>query len=268
MKYKLNDKIYHDKLRSIKTKDKLKFHNYLTELLDIKPNYKVLDLGCGHGNTLMYIATKLGVEGKAIGVDIDEDLLAVAETILKDQIKNKKLELIKADLTKPLNLQAESFDRIVCHNVIECIPDKVEFLNKCFKLLKDGGVLVLSHSDFDTQIYNSSNIELTRKLIHNYSDFKQDWMETSDGMIGRKLSGIFAKSKFKNIKSEIYIMQNNKYSPREYGYRIAQDIIRMAKKSKKFTNDELRSWVKDLKEKSKNSEYFYSSNVNIIVAKK
>lgn len=267
MTYKLNPEVYKSKVRSTKIEDKIKFHSYLVDLMEIQNNHKVLDLGCGHGNTLMYIARKL-TTGVAIGADIDEELLAVAEKLLSKDIKRGAVELIKADISKELPFQANTFDRIVCHNVLECIPDKVKFLNNCYNLLNKDGILVISHSDFDTHIYNSSNIELTRKLIHNYSDTTQDWMEVSDGMIGRKLNGIFKKTKFKKFDPVVYVMSNYQYEPLQYGYRIAQDIIKVAKDSKKFSDKEISNWSKDLEDKSKIGEYYFSGNINIIIARK
>lgn len=267
MKYQLNNEVYKSKLRSTKIEDKIKFHHYLVDTLGIHKNHKVLDLGCGHGHTLMYIAERLS-SGKVVGADIDEELLAVAEKILSKRNLIDKVELIQTDISKALSFQKNSFDRIVSHNVLECIPDKVKFINNCYNLLKKDGILIISHSDFDTHIYNSSHNELTRRLIHNYSDTTQDWMETSDGMIGRKLNGIFKHTKFKKFTPLVYVMSNYKFHPLQYGYRIAQDIIKVAKESKRFTKKEIDSWVKDLETKDKNSEYFFSGNINLIVAKK
>jgi ubiquinone/menaquinone biosynthesis C-methylase UbiE len=238
------------------------------DLLEIKKSDKVLDLGCGHGHTLLYITQKLGKNGQAIGLDVGERLLAVAERVMKDEISNGKLELIKSNASKELPFPNGSFNKIVCHNVIECIPDKINFINECFRILKKNGILVMSHNDFDTQIYNSSFPDLSRKLVHNYCDTEQEWMETSDGMIGRKLSGIFHKTKFKNTEVKTYMVNNTKFNQFEYGYSSAYNIIDIAKKLKKFKPAELNKWLEDLKKKDKSGDYFYSINIYLIVAKK
>lgn len=267
MKYKLNKEVYKSKLRSTKIEDKIKFHHYLVDILDVHNDHKALDLGCGHGHTLMYIAENL-LQGEVIGVDIDEKVLAVAEKILSQKNLLDKVELIQGDLSKDLPFEKNSFDRIVSHNVLECIPDKIKFINNCYTLLKKDGILVISHSDFDTHVYNSSYDELTRNLVHNYSDTKQDWMETSDGMIGRRLNGIFKHTKFKRFTPLVYVMSNYKFQPLQYGFRIAQDIIKIARESNKFSDKEIEKWVNDLEMKDKNSEYFFSGNINLVIAKK
>ena len=268
IQYRLDEEVYQSKLRSIKVNDKVVFHKYLVDLLNIQSNHKVLDLGCGHGNTLLYIAEKLDKSGRAIGVDIDQSLLAVAEEFLKAEIGYGTVQLIAGDLSKPLPFKKAYFDRIVCHNVLECITDKINFINRGYSLLKKGGIMVMSHSDWDSQIYNSSYINLSRKIIHNYADTAQEWMRDCDGMIGRKLNGIFQKTKFTIFLPKTYIVVNDRFKEQDYGYRIAQDIIKVAKKSGKFTEKELQMWVNDLENKDKNFEYYYSNNINLIIATK
>ncbi len=268
MQFTLDEKVYKNKLRSYKIKDKIKFHQYLADLLEIKKTDKVLDLGCGHGQTLLYVAHKLGKNGKIIGLDNDDKLLAVAEKVLKNEILEGKAELTKSDISKNLPFLNNSLNKIVCHNVIECIPNKTYFVDECFRILKKSGILIISHTDFDTQIYNSSFPNLSRSLVHNYCDTQQQWMETCDGMIGRKLFSILNKNKFKNVELKVYVMSDTSYKPLEYGYRIAQDIVDIARKSKKFSTTELNAWLEDLKEKNKKGEFFYSSNTYIAIAQK
>lgn len=268
MKFKLDESVWKSKIKSIKTRDKVLFHKYLVETATIEGDFKVLDLGCGHGNTLLYISEKLSPKGKVIGVDVNVSLLAVAEKLLITKISEGVVELVVGDLSGPLLLSENSFDRIICHNVLECLTDKISFTNRCYDLLKKGGVVVMSHSDWDSQLYNSSYPELSRKLIHNYSDTTQEWMSESDGTLGRKLSGIFKKTKFKKYLPKVYTMVNDTFSQKDYGYRIAQDIIKIAKESGSFTDKELKIWVSDLKEKSKNFDYYYSSNINLVIATK
>jgi len=131
MKYqfKLNKKIYQNCLEFYRTKVIVKFHKYIVDQLEIKKSDNILDLGCGHGHTLSYITEKINKTGNAVGLDINESLLAVAERVLREDILNDKLKLIKADVSKKLPLKDNSFDKILSHNVIECLPDKINFIN-------------------------------------------------------------------------------------------------------------------------------------------
>jgi len=266
--FKLDRKTYRQKLELFKNVDLMKFHKYLTESLDVKESDKVLDVGCGYGCTLRYITKKIGRNGEAIGLDIDEKSLAFAERLLKNSIRDGKLKLVKANAAKKMAFGDGYFNKIVCHNVLECIPNKIEFINELHRILRNDGLIVMSHSDFDTQVYNSSFIDLTRKLVQNYSDTKQDWQETSDGLMGRKLPGIFQKTKFRRFDLKTYVMANTKYEPFEYGFTLSKGIIDIALKSNKFKKSDIDQWVKDLESLDEKKEYFYSINIYIILARK
>lgn len=268
MEFSVDEKTYRSKLASLSNTDLVQLHNHLVKLLEIKQSDQVLDLGCGHGNTLISLSKQLGKSGTVTGLDVEERLLAVAERVLQEEITEGKVKLIKSDASKKFPFPDNSFDKIVCHNVVECIPDKISFVNECHRVLKNNGLLVLSHNDFDTQVYNSSFPELTRKLVHHYCDTKQEWMETSDGMIGRKLWGVMQKSPFVNRTAKTYVTTNTEFAPKKYGYTLAHNIIEVAKQSNKFTPSELREWIEDLVTKHAKKEYFYSINMYVIVATK
>lgn len=70
------------------------------------------------------------------------------------------------------------------------------------------------------------------------------------------------------MEAKTYVMNNTRFKQLEYGYSSAHNILDIAKKSKEFKLAELRKWLNDLEKKDRIREYFYSINVNIIVAKK
>src|SRR5215213_8529654 len=53
---------------------------------------------------------------------------------------------------------------------------------------------VLAHSDFDTLIFASEDLELTRRLVRDYCDTEQSWMDLVDGTIGRRLADIAGRA--------------------------------------------------------------------------
>ena len=57
-------------------------------------------------------------------------------------------------------------------------------------MLVPGGYFLLSHSDYDTLVFNAPDLELTRRLVHAFADTQEGWMDRADGTIGRKLRAI------------------------------------------------------------------------------
>jgi SAM-dependent methyltransferase len=76
---------------------------------------------------------------------------------------------------------------VLCHNVLEVLPDPDALVAEAIRVLRPGGRLVLAHSDFDTLIFASEDLELTRRLVRDYCDTQQPWMDAVDGTIGRRL---------------------------------------------------------------------------------
>jgi len=92
-------------------------------------------------------------------------------------------------------------------------------------------------------------------------------METSDGMLGRKLLGIFNKTNFKKFDLKSYVISEIEFKKPNIGYNFAYGIIDIAKKSEKFKANDLNKRLEDLKNKDQNGDYFYSMNINLISAR-
>ena len=95
-------------------------------------NVRVLDVGCGFGETLAYHEAR-GCE--AYGVEADENILRVGERFgLK----------VRAGLFDPANYEPGSFDYVTLDQVIEHVSDPKEFMRGVATVLKPGGVAIVS----------------------------------------------------------------------------------------------------------------------------
>jgi hypothetical protein len=70
---------------------------------------------------------------------------------------------------------------VLCHNVLEVLPAPDALVAEAIRVLRPGGRLVLAHSDFDTLIFASEDLALTRRLVRDYCDTQQNWMDAVDG---------------------------------------------------------------------------------------
>lgn len=122
----------------ISYEQELRAHTVL-ELLAVKPGERVLDIGCGNARDIARIA-ELG--GDVVGVDISAGMVAAARQEL-ERMGKSGIALRVGDATS-LDFPDASFDKVLCSEVIEHIPDAPRALREMHRILKPGGSLVLS----------------------------------------------------------------------------------------------------------------------------
>lgn len=164
-------------------------HEVIADKLGALPPRTVVDLGCGTGPTLAALAARWPTT-HLVGLDHQAATIDVAAR----NLEGRNPDLRVADLEEPLDLPDSSIDAVVCHNVLECVSNPVALVDEVARILEPGGRAVWSHTDFDTVVINTADVELSRRVIHAYADLTQPWMAHSDGRMGRKLVGIVRRS--------------------------------------------------------------------------
>ncbi|MDO5559225.1 MAG: class I SAM-dependent methyltransferase [Oscillospiraceae bacterium] len=132
-----------------------KFYCFVTDNVVLKPNYKILDAGCGTGTILRRLNDKCAVD--SYGIDVEENMLKEA----REKCPGMSIQLCSCDNTP---FEDNTFDVITACMAYHHFPDKQGFVKEAARILKSGGTLYIADPKFPLPIRKVINTALN---VHN-----------------------------------------------------------------------------------------------------
>ena len=134
---------------------------------NLKEGETVVDLGSGAGIDIFLAARKVLNSGKAIGIDMTDEMLQKArDNAKKGNYTN--VEFKKGDIEENIPLDNNSVDAVISNCVINLTTNKTNAFKEVFRILKNGGRMVISDLITDQ--------ELSADQVNS-----EKWYECNDG---------------------------------------------------------------------------------------
>ncbi|KAH7130928.1 putative ubiE/COQ5 methyltransferase [Dactylonectria macrodidyma] len=116
----------------------------------IKPHMKVLDIGCGPGTITVDLATYVP-EGHVTGLDFAGEALTRARSLAEERGLTN-IDFVGGDANS-LEYANESFDIVLCHQVLQHVRDPVGILKEMKRVAKSGGIVAARESDYGAFVW-------------------------------------------------------------------------------------------------------------------
>jgi arsenite methyltransferase len=122
---------------------------------DIKEGESVVDLGSGAGIDIFLSAKRVGGRGRAIGIDMTDEMLEKARRNAK-VYGYLNVEFRKGDIEKKIPVNDSTADLVISNCVINLTIDKVSAFREVHRILKQGGRMVISDLITDKEVAPSA----------------------------------------------------------------------------------------------------------------
>ena len=114
----------------------------IPQLLDLKRDSSVLEVGCGSGGYALHLAEKVGC--RIVGLDINEFGVRNANQLAEARGLASQARFEQCDASKNLPFDEARFDAVFSNDVLCHVPGRAEVLVEMFRVLKPGGRMLFS----------------------------------------------------------------------------------------------------------------------------
>jgi arsenite methyltransferase len=233
------------------TPDVIEQRRAIRAALALRPGERVLDIGSGPGFLAAEMAEEVGADGRVVGVDPSESMLAMARR------RGPAAEFQAADALS-LPFPDASFDVAVSTQVYEYIADIAGALAEARRVLEPGGRLLVLDTDWDSIVWHSRDPERTRRVLEAWNE------HLADPYLPRRLPRLIADAGLRLADAFAIPILNRPYEPDTYSAGLIGVIAGFVAGRRDVSEAEAEAWKQDLT--TLGEDYFFSINRYVFLA--
>ena len=116
-------------------------------------------------------------------------------------------------------------------------------------------------------MFSATDVELTRRLVHHFSDTAQPWMTVADGTVGRKLVALGRRSPLELVRTFAWVAHHTSFEPDGPAHCAATLIAQDARRDPDLA-PHVDGWLADLERQADAGEFLYSLNDYAVLLRK
>jgi ubiquinone/menaquinone biosynthesis C-methylase UbiE len=129
--------------------------------VDIKPDYVILDVGCGGGKTLSRLAQRAD-QGKVFGIDYSADMVEYSKKVNRKLIAENRVEIVEGSVEN-MGFPDNSFDLVTAIEIYYFWHSLSDALREIKQVLKPSGKLLMVNEMIKDGVYEIKHAELIEK---------------------------------------------------------------------------------------------------------
>jgi ubiquinone/menaquinone biosynthesis C-methylase UbiE len=165
----------------------------LIDRLSLSEGSSAIDVGCGFGDDAVEMARRVGADGRVVGVDVSQNMIAEARRRHPEPVAPVFWRVADA---LDLPFEDDTFDACGAATVLQHVSDPAGVLQEMARVLRPGGRMAVLEFDHATTFLDSRDPETTRVICDTATDaFVQGWM-------GRQLPRLLRQAGLHDVSVE------------------------------------------------------------------
>jgi ubiquinone/menaquinone biosynthesis C-methylase UbiE len=226
-------------------------------LLDVKPDQRILDVGCATGDDVRTLSRLVGPGGRAVGVDQSRTMIAEARE--RSEGQDFPGEFVEGDAAH-LDFPDELFDSCRSDRLFIHLADPRPVIAEMLRVTRPGARIVACETDSGTRALDMPDREITQRILDvSTATYGNAWA-------GRQLAGLFKEAGLEEIVVIPHTRIQRDFAIERPGFW--RPAVDRAVGAGAITSAEAERWWRDMEEAVRDGRYFYATTYFIVAGRK